>query len=117
MTLTIDQMHLRQVALYATILLTTTVSARSQLRLVYNPVTRLTRSETCERDWYGTGPFCNGECPEGWEEIFRYRRLYPSCLAPVDSYEVVVTGCAGYGHVCLLGSKALCQKSCIEEED
>jgi hypothetical protein len=77
----------------------------------------LTRSETCERNWYGTGPFCKGECPEGWLEIWRSELKQYSCIGPADGYnQITYTGCEdGYGGACIFGSKALCERNCYED--
>lgn len=43
----------------------------------------------CRKKWFGTAPFCEGSCPEDWQQLER--------------------GSAGDGASCWTGAKVLCQ--------
>lgn len=58
-------------------------------------------SAKCE--WFGTAPFCEGECPSGWK-LFSERKAS-------NKYPDGTESATGFGASCYTGTKALC---CID---
>lgn len=61
---------------------------------------------SCEQQWFGTAPFCNGGCPSDWDFV-RSSSRGGSCD---QSKAGLCIYCSGtFGNSCIFGSKALCQ--------
>jgi len=62
--------------------------------------------ETITEQWFGTAPFCNGQCPEGWSQI-RSASTANSCD---PSQQGICINCVGTSsNSCVIGSKVLCK--------
>jgi hypothetical protein len=57
----------------------------------------------CTQQWFGTAPFCNGGCPDGWEPVSG-----SSCSSSQRGYCVDCVN--GPGNSCWTGSKTFCQQ-------
>lgn len=65
------------------------------LFVISNCVEKANAQQSYSCSWYGTAPFCDGECPTDWDEIKR------------STCEMEGEGC---GRSCWTGSKACCRK-------
>jgi len=62
--------------------------------------------ENITEQWFGTAPFCNGQCPDGWAEI-RSASTGSSCD---PSQKGLCIDCVGASsNSCVFGSKVLCR--------
>jgi len=62
----------------------------------------------CTQQWFGTAPFCNGGCPDGWDEV-RSSANADSCDPSHAGYCVTCEGLSG--NSCIFGTqKTLCEQ-------
>jgi hypothetical protein len=61
----------------------------------------------CIQEWFGTAPFCNGGCPDGWD-LIRTASTGNSCNPSQRGYCVDCVGASG--NTCVFGSKTLCEQ-------
>jgi hypothetical protein len=63
-------------------------------------------TEYITEEWFGTAPFCNGQCPDGWTQI-RSSSTANSCD---PSQAGLCVDCVGTSsNSCVFGSKVLCR--------
>lgn len=62
---------------------------------------------TCDQQWFGTAPFCDGQCPDGWNYV-RTASTANSCDPSHAGYCVSCSGTSG--NSCVTGSKVLCEQ-------